>query len=352
MAAPAQPTGFWAQQGDGKCYLSWDITTGATSYSVYRSTDGVNFSSVGTPSTNEYTDSSVTVDTLYYYKVAAVNGSGTGPYTSPQTVIPTLNGRLSLGEIRLRAQQAADLENSLFISKPEWNFYINQSAKEFYDLLITAYEDYFIAPVLRFSTNGSSQFYDLPNGQNYSGVKPFYKLYGVDCGLDNSNNAWVSLKKFDFIQRNRYVFPQINSTFLGVFNLQYRLLGDQIEFIPTPSANQYIGLWYFPRLPALLKDTDSLDGFSGWTEYVIVDAAIKATRKQEGDTTLLNAQKMMLKQRIEQTAQNRDAGQPDNISDTRSWGNRYGTANGDGPYGGFVWLIGLIGLAIKVACYI
>lgn len=335
MAVPAQPQNFWVQQGDGKVQVTWDITTGATSYSVFRSTDGVNFSSVGTPTLNQYTDTSVTVDTLYYYKVAAVNGSGTGSYTSSKYVIPTLNGRLSLGEMRLRAQQAADLENSGFVSMPEWNFYINQSAKEYYDLLITAYEDYFIAPVLRFATNGSSQFYDLPNGQNYSGVKPFYKLYGVDCGLDNSNNAWVSLKKFDFIQRNRYVFPQINSTFLGVFNLQYRLLGDQIEFIPTPAANQYIGLWYFPRLPALLKDTDSLDGFSGWTEYVIVDAAIKAVRKQEGDTTLLNAQKMMLKQRIEQTAQNRDAGQPDNISDTRSWGNRYGTANGDGPYGGY-----------------
>lgn len=352
MAVPAQPQNFWVQQGDGKVQVTWNITTGATSYSVFRSTDGVNFSSVGTPTVNEYTDTSVTVDTLYYYKVAAVNGSGTGSYTSPKYVIPTLNGRLSLGEIRLRAQQASDLENSGFVSMPEWNFYINQSAKEYYDLLITAYEDYFIAPVLRFATNGSSQFYDLPNGQNYSGVKPFYKLYGVDCGLDNSNNAWVSLKKFNFIERNRYVFPQINSTFLGVFNLQYRLLGDQIEFIPTPSANQYIGLWYFPRLPALLKDTDSLDGFSGWTEYVIVDAAIKAVRKQEGDTTLLNAQKMMLKQRIEQTAQNRDAGQPDNISDTRSWGNRYGTANGDGPYGGYIWLLGMLGLAAKAIFYI
>lgn len=335
MALPAQPTSFMIQQGDGKVYLSWAITTGATSYQIQRSTDGVTYSNLTTSVVNNYLDTTVVINTLYYYQVAAINGSGTGSYASPLQAIPTLNGKLSLGELRLRSQQAADRENSQFLTLSEWNFNINQSAREFYDLLITAYEDYFVAPRVLFATNGSSNQFALPNGQNYNAAAPLYKLYGVDCGLDNSNNAWISLKKFQFIERNRYVFPQINSTFLGVFNLQYRMLGDNIEFIPTPSSNQYIGLWYFPRIPTMLADTDVLDGFGGWTEYVIIDAAIKALRKEESDTTLLNVQKLMLKKRIEETAQNRDAGQPDCISDTRSWGNRYGTANGDGPFGGY-----------------
>lgn len=335
MALAAQPTSFQIQQGDGRVYLSWAITTGATSYQVQRSTDGVSYSNLATSAVNNYLDSSVTINTLYYYQIAAINGTGTGPFTSPLQAVPTLNGYLSLYELRLRAKQAADRENSQFLTVSEWNFNINQSAKEYYDLLITAYEDYFVAPRVLFATDGTNAQFDLPNGQNYSGAPALYKLYGVDCGLDASNNAWISLKKFTFIERNRYVFPQINSTFLGVFNLQYRMLGNKIEFIPTPSGNQFIGLWYYPRLPAMLADTDALDGFGGWTEYVILDAAIKALRKEESDTSLLNAQKMALMKRIEEVAQNRDAGQPDCISDTRSWGNRYGAPNGDGPYGGY-----------------
>jgi hypothetical protein len=146
-------------------------------------------------------------------------------------------------------------------------------------------------------------------GSNYTSAPALYKLYGVDLGLDSSSNAWVTIKKFDFLARNRYVFPQLTSTFLGVFNLQYRLVGNTIMFIPTPSAGQIIGLWYFPRLTQLLADTDVMDGISGWTEYVIVDAAIKALRKEESDTQELMMEKNMLIKRINDSAQNRDAGQ-------------------------------------------
>ncbi len=336
MGVPAQPTSFYIQQGDGKIYLSWDITTGATSgYQIQRSTDGVTYASLATSPVNNYLDTSVTVGTLYYYQVAAIGVSGTGPYTAAASIVPALPGDLSLGELRLRSQQAADREGSNFLTLPEWNFNINQSAKEYYDMLITAYEDYFVAPRVILYTDGSNAQFALPNGANFSGAPALYKLYGVDCGLDSSNNAWVTLKKFDFIQRNRFVYPQINSTFLGVFNLQYRMLGSNIEFIPTPAGNQVIGLWYFPILPTMLADTDILKGFNGWTEYVIVDAAIKALRKEESDTSELNMQKQALKLRIEQAAQSRDAGQPDTISDTRSWGSRYGTPGGDGNYGGY-----------------
>lgn len=334
MGVPAQPTNSYIQQGDGKIYLSWDITTGATSYQIQISLNGVTFTNYATSAVNNYLDTAVTVGVLYYYQVAAINGSGTGPYATPNSIVPALPGDLSLGELRLRSQQAADREGSYFLTLPEWNFNLNQSAKEYYDLLITAYEDYFVAPRVTFNTDGSSAQFALPNGSNFSGAPALYKLYGVDCGLDNSNNAWVTLKKFDFIQRNRYVYPQVNSTFLGVFNLEYRMLGSNLEFIPTPSANQSIGLWYFPILPTMLADTDMLKGFNGWTEYVIVDAAIKALRKEESDTSELHQQKMMLKKRIEEAAQNRDAGQPDCVSNTRSWGSRYGSPNGDGSYGG------------------
>lgn len=346
MAVPGTPTGYILQQANGQVLLSWELMAGATSYKVQKSTDGVSYSTLATPATNFYLDTAVTVGTLYYYQVASTNGSGDSSYATPQNIVPTMNGQMALGQIRLAAQQRADMQNSNFVKTVEWNSYINQSAFELYDLLTTLYEDFYLAPCVLLQTDGTSQDYDLPDGieefMDMEGAefvaKPFYKLAGVDCGLALNSNAWVTLKKFNFISRNRYVFPNITSTYLGVFNLRYRLLDNHISFIPTPSAGQFIRIWYVPRMTQLLADNDILDGVSGWTEYVIVDAAIKAMQKEESDASLLMAQKQALLDRIMATAMNRDQGQPDTISDTRSraeaWG-VYGPPNGDGSFGGF-----------------
>lgn len=324
MAIPAIPQNFAVQQGNGEVFLSWSLTAGATSYSVQRSTDGVTFSTLASPSTIYYLDSTVTVGTNYYYQVASTNGGGTSGYTSAQSIVPTNTADLSLGQLRLMSQQRADRVNSNFVTMPEWNTYINQSYFELYDLLITVYEDYFVQAPLVVTTDGTGNI-ALPDD--------FYKLLGVDIGAGGT--GYVTVKKFDFIARNRYLYPQIAATALGVFNLQYRLMGSNLMMIPTPQSGQQVRIWYIPKLVQLLQDTDILTGISGWSEYVIVDAAIKALQKEESDVTVLMAQKQMLMKRIEESSMNRDAGQPDTISDVRSRSERWGGMGYDGPSGGY-----------------
>lgn len=339
MAAPSTPTNVYVQSANGQVYLSWDISAGATTYSVLRSTDNVSFSEIATPAVNNYLDTSVTLNTQYWYQVAAVNSDGTSNATASQDAIPTQTGIESLASLRLQAQQRADRVNSNFVTLPEWNTYINKAYQELYDLLVTCYEDYFLAAPYTFITDGTSDAYTLPNGTLVGTdsvvSKPLYKLVGVDLGLANNNNAKVTIHKFDFVQRNRYVYPNVTSTFFGVFNLRYRVMGDKIKFIPVPSGGQYITLWYIPKLQLLLQDTDVADGISGWTEYVVVDAAIRALQKEESveAVQVLMAQKMALKQRIEESAMNRDAGMPDTISSVRR-GGWYGP-DGDGSHGGW-----------------
>lgn len=339
MAIAASPNNLYVTQANRQVFLQWDLEAGATSYSVQRSTDGVTYAVVATPSNNSYLDATVVAGTKYFYQVASVNGSGTSVYTPPQAAIPTPTGEMSLAQIRLSAQQRADRVNSNFVTLPEWNAYINQAMFELYDLLITAYEDYFVATPATFMTNGSTYLYPLPDGvttflnpSNASFVaQPIYKLLGVDLGLNNANNAYVTINKFNFIDRNRFVYPNTASTIHGVFNLQYRMMGSNIEFIPTPSSNQPIRLWYIPRLAELLQDTDlTTTGISGWIEYVIVRAAKYALDKEESDTARLTEELLFLKQRIEESAVNRDAGQADKISDVRSnsWGNNGFGQNG------------------------
>jgi len=345
IPAIPNPSTTYLQQGNGQVLLSWAYVTGATSYSVQRSLDGLSYVTVATPTINSYLDATVTPGTQYFYQLASVNVSGTSAYTPSQSIVPTIQGKASLASLRLAAQQRADRVNSNFVGLPEWNFFINQAASELYDILVQSYEDYFVAQPALFTTNGSSQSYPLPDGVltfkdpagNTYVAPPLYKLMGVDLGLNNAPNGWVTVKKFNFIDRNQYVFPNTSSTLYGVFNLRYRLVGSTIEFIPVPTNQQPMRLWYIPRMAQLLQDTDTLEGIAGaWFQYVIIRAAKYALDKEESDTTKLDEELLFLRKSIEESAPNRDVGQADTISNTRN-ASGYGGGNGFPGMGGQGW---------------
>jgi len=351
MASLGIPQNFNVQSANQQILVSWNLSPGATQYIVQRSQDNVTYTTVatvsGSPLATSYLDTTVALSTQYYYQVSASNGTIQSPYTTPQAAIATPSGEMSLSQIRLRAMQRADRVNSNFVTQTEWTTYINQSMFELYDLLVTVYEDYFVATPVQFVADGTTFLYPLPTGSNTftNGINgqtfkppPFYKLIGVDLALNSANNAYVTVNKFNFSDRNRFVYPNTASTIYGVFNLQYRLLGtNQIEFIPTPSAGQALRLWYIPRLTELLQDTDTTSmGISGWIEYVIVKAAYYALTKEESDTSSLVMQLAALQKRIEESAVNRDAGMPDTISDVNNgnWANGW-SGGRNGAIGGF-----------------
>jgi hypothetical protein len=332
MTVPYQPQNVAAEQADGNILISWSASLSATAYIVQRSIDGINFATVATlGQVIQYIDSYPGIGTMYYYQVAASNVSGTSVYSSVVQMVAAPPSEMSLYELRLRSQETADRVNNPFVQTPEWNSFIRLAMYELYDLLITSYEDYFAQQIVFINTNGSTQNYPLPDGAtNYLGsVYPsvvgqppapaFYKLHGVDLGINTSNNAWVTLLRFDFIERNKYVYPNSTSTIYGVYNMRYRLMGNNMNIIPTPAGNQQLRVWYSPRLPALLQDQNvTTIGYSGWLRYPIVRAAKYALNKEEGaDTSHLDAELVFLKQRIEESAQARDAGVANTISPVR-----------------------------------
>jgi len=343
MSAPGIPQNFTVQSANRQLLISWNMSSGADSYAIQRSLDNITFSPLvtlsGTPLATSYVDTTVTVGTQYYYQVQALTGTAASSWTTSQSGIPVPTGELCLSQIRLQAKQRADRVNSNFVTDSEWNTYINKAMFELYDLLITVYEDLYVAPAIQFVADGVTYQYPLPDGSNTFlnatslvsfTPRPFYKLLGVDLALQNVNNAYVTINKFNFIDRNRFVYPNTASTIYGVFNLQYRLIGNNsIMFIPTPSGGQALRVWYIPRLTELLQDTDITDtGISGWIEYVIVRAAKYALDKEESDSSILTQEVTFLKGRIEESASNRDAGQPDKVSDTRvTWGSPNGGWN-------------------------
>ncbi|HYD91261.1 MAG TPA: Ig-like domain-containing protein [Flavobacterium sp.] len=90
VVLPVAPSGLNATAGNGVVNLSWNTVTGATSYNVYRSTNGVDYTKVNTtPVTSAlYSDTTVVNGTAYTYKVSSVNANGEGNQstaTSPVT---------------------------------------------------------------------------------------------------------------------------------------------------------------------------------------------------------------------------------------------------------------------------
>ena len=83
------PTGLASpSQTQTSITLSWTAVGSAVSYILQRSTDGTNWTQIGgTITTNSYTDNtSLTADTNYHYRLAAVNAAGTSAWSSPVQV--------------------------------------------------------------------------------------------------------------------------------------------------------------------------------------------------------------------------------------------------------------------------
>lgn len=340
MSIPYQPQNLTAEQADGNVLLSWGASLGATTYQIQRSPDGVNFTNLVTVNqVIQYVDPYPGVGIQYWYQIAAINSDGTSPYSAVADIVAAPPGEMSLAELRLRSQQTADRVDSDFVADGEWEAFLRLAMYELYDMLITTFDDYNIASPVFINTDGSTMQYPLPSGVNYLGnvlggssgnpAPRLYKLSGIDLGVNTSNNAWVTIHRFDWIARNQYVYPNSTSTIYGVYNMRYRPMGTNLTLIPTPAGNQQLRLWYAPVLPALLKDTDlTTIGYSGWLRYPIVRAAKYALDKEEGsDTSKLDAEILFLKTRIEQSAASRDQGQAETISNTRR----------DPVYGGGGW---------------
>lgn len=352
MSLPGIPQNLYITTGNGTNCINWQIVAGSTSYTVQRSTDGVNFTTVANPTVNFYLDKTVTIGTQYWYQIASTNLSGTSPYASvgtnslPLTITPCAPGQINLGYLRYMSKLKADKLKSQFGTDDEWNWNINQSAKKLYDLLITKYgEHYFLAPPVQIPTSqfnpspSSLAYVPLPDGILYTNIlgqvaPALFKLAGVDVSVNAGNGQWFTLPRFNWIDRNRYSTLQLSGTVQSIYGLAYCEFGNNLYLIPTPQSAQFIQLWYIPIVTDMVLDTDMMPySISGWSEVVIVDAAIKILVKEESfeQAQALASERAGLIDRIQETAANRDVGQPNTVSNTRA---RAGDPN-FGSFGGF-----------------
>ena len=209
----------------------------------------------------------------------------------------------NLSQLRTRVRRMADMEDSGFVSDSELNDYINSSYAELYDLLVSSNSEYFLSSATSTVASGSSTI-TLPSD--------FYKLRAVDF---QSNGRWYDIEQFSIPERNQY-----SSTYINLGEVRYRLQGSTLKLIPSDNAGGQYQIWYTPLPATLSSDSDEIEEGNGWSELVVVDAAIKCLQKEESTTTELMKIKSDLVKRVVDMAAKRDSGKPKKIIDS---GNRF-----------------------------
>ena len=205
--------------------------------------------------------------------------------------------------LRTRARRMADMENSTFVSDAELRDYLNSAHSELYDIVVEKYEDYFV------STSGTM---DLSSTDTFALPADFYKALGVDLDVGGST---YSLSNYTFQERNRHK-AQLYTGDRVYAEAQYHIQGDNIKFIPTNGSGTAT-LYYVPV--ATQFNGSSVTSFTsiipGFEEYICLTAAISCLMKEESDVQMHLARMEMLKQRIENSAGKRNAGDSYSITD-------------------------------------
>jgi len=205
----------------------------------------------------------------------------------------------TLGDLRARALDYADMTGSNFPVEARVNDYINSAASEFYDLLVDSYEDYFL----------STQTITLVAGTgNYALPSDFYKAKRV------------------------YYLAGGRRFSIHPFNLE-ALDGAKTSPLTAGTCE----LWYVPEMQLMVNDSDTVSSIippmiKGWPDYIALGAAIRLLIREESDPSALMAEKKMMQNRIISLAEPRDAGIPDSVQDIGHRWNDVGFAYDPGAF--------------------
>ena len=107
VQTPPTPLGLIATAGNAQVVLSWLSSSGATSYTVKRSTtSGGPYTQIANPTATTYTDTGLTNGTPYYYVVSAANSAGESANSAQVSATPaatTVNVTITINPANTKA---------------------------------------------------------------------------------------------------------------------------------------------------------------------------------------------------------------------------------------------------------
>lgn len=209
--------------------------------------------------------------------------------------------------LRTRAQGRADMETDANIATTVWNAYINASRQRLRRILVATNVDLFLKSKTFTLTGGNSSYiYDLA-----ANVTDFWKVMALDKNIDSQADNIQRIGRFMFAERFRAI------------DISYRVFNDNLELRPASAAAGNYTLWYIPQPAVMSADGNTLAlAEDMWSEFIVLEAAIKARRRQQRDTSDLVSELRELVPEIQSAAADINAGEADRVLDVD--GGRWG----------------------------
>jgi hypothetical protein len=207
----------------------------------------------------------------------------------------------TLVNLRTRVQGRADLENDANVATSLLTSFINASRKRLRRVLVTANPWYFVKSA-SFTLSGSTYTYNLA-----ANVTDFWKSLALDRVLGTAADQIAPVPRFMWRER------------FSSFDRSYRIYTGTLEIRPAGVAAGSYVLWYINQPAALSADGDAIDlAEDMWDEFIVLDAAIKARKRQQKNSDDLVAELKELTEEILRAGADSDVGEPDRVIDVES----------------------------------
>jgi hypothetical protein len=104
----------------------------------------------------------------------------------------------------------------------------------------------------------------------------------------------------------------------------YRIAGNQIEVLPTPTETHKLKLWYVPDAPQLTAPGQAIDTIVRFDDFIIWYAAREVATKEENYELIRTLENRLAEIRMDISAvsANRDQNAPQRILNVKSYSRR------------------------------
>lgn len=235
---------------------------------------------------------------------------------------------VQLSELRARVRDRADIEGATgFISDARLTEYINGSIASLYNIIIDVQgQDYFLsqATISLPSAAISPGLYALPSD--------FFMLRRVEWVDGDVRTEIHPISMHELRELDTSVVGSPRAYYRDGYLYASRLSGYRLGGTVASATGVYTGhirfpknwsgtveLYYVPHAIVLVDDTDVFDGFNGFEEWVVLDAAIKVAQKEERDPSDLLAARAAEENRLRSMASSRDLSFPETIAEVEDY---------------------------------
>lgn len=184
-----------------------------------------------------------------------------------------------------------DFEGDSNIDTGTWNAWLNSALLKLFRLVARQAADHFLTSS-DFTLAGATDTQALPSD--------FFKLRALDY---LNGGEYENVDRFQFRQRNDA-------------RRRYRVQGTVIRITPLGAAAGSYRLWYTQTPTVLSGDSDQIPQcLDVYAEFIALEAAIRGRKRQKRESMELQAELDALTRDIASSADDRDGGTPDKVTD-------------------------------------